>query len=66
MPYSAKGIFEDNECIAQVLLMLDLLFTQDSRVEDLFRGAPTGPEPACSTAIIPSAWDLSFLESFSA
>ena len=27
------------------MLMLEVFFTQDSKVEDLFCGAPSGPEP---------------------
>ena len=36
MPYSVKGFFEINKDMVQILLMLDVLFTQDSKVEDLF------------------------------
>ena len=35
MLYSVKGFFEINENIAQILLILKVLFTQDSEVEDL-------------------------------
>ena len=45
MPYSAKTFFEINEDIVQILLMLKVLFTQDSKVEDLFCGA-SGSEPS--------------------
>ena len=38
MPYSVKGFFEINEDMVQLLLMLEVLFTQDSKVEDLFCG----------------------------
>ena len=31
MPYSVKGFFEINEDMIQILLMLEVLFTQDSR-----------------------------------
>ena len=48
MPYSVKGFFEINEdmilLILQILLMLEVLFTQDSKVEDLFCGASSGSE----------------------
>ena len=37
MPYSIKGFFEINEDMLQILL--EVLFTQDSKVEDLFCGA---------------------------
>ena len=37
MPYSVNGFSEINEdMVLQILLMLEVLFTQDSRVEDLF------------------------------
>ena len=41
MPYSVKGFFEINEDMVQILLMLDVpvLFTKDSKVEDLLCGA---------------------------
>ena len=45
MPYSVKGFFEINEDMVQILLMLKVLFTQDSKVEDLFCGASSGSEP---------------------
>ena len=31
--------------MVQILLMLEVLFTQDSEVEDLFRGASSSSEP---------------------
>ena len=46
MPYSAKGFFEINEDMVQILLMLEVLFTQDSKVEDLLCGASPGSEPS--------------------
>ena len=45
-PYSVKGFFEINEDMVQILLMLEVLFTQDSKVEDLFCGASSGSEPS--------------------
>ena len=39
MPYSVKGFFKINKGMVQIMLMLEVLFTQDSRVEDLFSGA---------------------------
>ena len=45
MPYSVKGFFEINEDMVQILLMLEVLFTQDSKVEDLFCGASSGSDP---------------------
>ena len=50
MPYSVKGFFEINEDMVQILLMLEVLFTQNSKVEDLFCGASSGSDPACSSA----------------
>ena len=32
--------------MAQILLMLEVLLTQDSKVEDLFCGASSGSEPS--------------------
>ena len=46
MPYSVKGFFEINEDMVQILLMLEVLFTKDSKVEDLFCGASSGSEPS--------------------
>ena len=47
--------------MVHILLMLEVLFTQDSKVGDLFCGAPSGsePNPAYSSAIISSDWGLS-------
>ena len=36
MPYSVKGFFEINEDMVQILLMLEILFTQDSKVDFMF------------------------------
>ena len=46
MSYSVKGFFEINEDMFQILLMLELIFTQDSKVEDPFGGAFFGTEPS--------------------
>ena len=46
MPYSVKGFFEINEDMVQILLVLEVLFTQDSEVEDLFCGASSSSEPS--------------------
>ena len=45
MPYPVEGFLEINEDMVQILLMLEILFTQDSAVEDLFRGDSSGSEP---------------------
>ena len=44
MPYSVQGFFLKNEDMVQILLMLEVLFTQDSKVEDLLCGASSGSE----------------------
>ena len=44
MPHSVKGFIEINEDIVQILLMLVALFTQDSKVEDLFCGVSSSSE----------------------
>ena len=41
-----KAFFEINEDMVQILLVLEVLFTQDSAVEDLFYGASSGSEPS--------------------
>ena len=40
----SKAFFEINEDMVQILLMLEVLFTQDSKVEDLFCGASSDSE----------------------
>ena len=62
MPYSVKGFFEINEDMVEILLMLEILFTQDSKVEDLCCVASSGLNPNCSSAIISSAWGLSLFK----
>ena len=42
----SKAFFEINEDMIQILLMLEVLFIQDSKVEDLFCGATSGSEPS--------------------
>ena len=44
MPY--QRLFEINEEKLHILLVLEVLFTQDSEVEDLFCGASSGSEPS--------------------
>ena len=46
MPYSVKGFFEINEGMVQILLMLEVLFTWVSKVEDLYCGTSSGSEPS--------------------
>ena len=42
----SKAFFKINEDMVQILLMLEVLFTQDSKVEDLFCGASSDSEPS--------------------
>ena len=44
MPYPVKGFFEIYEDMVQILLLLKVLFTQDSEVEYLFCGTSPGSE----------------------
>ena len=62
MPYSVRGFFEINEDMVQILLMLAVLFTQDSKVEDLSVVLLPAMNPAFSSAIISSAWGLSLFK----
>ena len=41
----SKGFFEINEYMVRILLMSEVLFTQDSKLKDLFCGASSGSEP---------------------
>ena len=52
MPYSVKGFFEVNEDMVQILLMFEVLFTQGSKVEDLFCGASSGSETRVGRKIL--------------
>ena len=46
MPYPVECFSEIYEEMVQILLILQLLFTQDSEVEDVFCGASPGSEPS--------------------
>ena len=46
MPYPVRCFSEIYEDMIQILLMLKLLFTQDSQIEDKFCGASPGYEPS--------------------
>ena len=48
--------------MVQILLILEVLFTQDSKVEDLFCGASSGSETSPFFAIISSASGLSLFK----
>ena len=45
-PYSSQGFFEISEDMLQILLMLEILLTQDSKDRYLFFGTPSGSEPS--------------------
>ena len=60
MPYSVKGFFEINEDMVQILLMLEVLFTQDSKIEDLSVVFLPALNPACSSALGLSLFKMSF------
>ena len=47
-----QRLFEIIEDMVQILLMLEVRFTHDSKAEDLFRHAPSGSEPS----LFSSAW----------
>ena len=57
MSYPVKCFF-----IVQSLLMLKVLSTQDSEVEDLFCVASTGSGTSLSSSITSSAWGLSLFK----
>ena len=42
----SKAFLKSTEDMVQILLVLEVLFTQDSEVEDLFCGASSGSEPS--------------------
>ena len=46
MPYSVKGLFEIDEDMVQILLVLEVLFTQDSEVEEVVLCASSRSEPS--------------------
>ena len=48
----SKAFFEISEDMLQIVLMLEVLFTQDFKAEDLFCGVSLALNPVCSSAII--------------
>ena len=49
--------FKSIKDMVQILLMLEVLFIDDSKAEDMFSGAPSGSKPSLLfIAIISSAW----------
>ena len=57
MSYS-EAFSEVNEDMVQILLMLEVPLTHDSKVEELFYGAPSSSEPSGSSAVMSVGWDL--------
>ena len=62
MPYSVKGFFEIDEDMVQILLVLEVLFTQDSEVEDLFCGASSRSEPSLFFSLFKITFSITLLE----
>ena len=62
MPNSVKGFYEVNKDIVQALLMLEVLCTLDSRLKICSLVLLPALNPACSSAIISSAWGLSLFK----
>ena len=64
MPYSVKGLFEINEDMVQILMMFEVLLTQDTKVEDLFCGASSGSEPSIffSSYLFKMTFNMTLLE----
>ena len=58
MSNSVKGFFEVIENIVHILLLLEILLTQDSKEEGLFLVLLPSLNPFCSSAIISFAWGL--------
>ena len=55
-------LFENYEDMVHFLLVLKVLFTQDSKVEDLFCSDSAGFDRACLSMITFSGWASSFFE----
>ena len=55
MPYSVKGFLDISEDMVQILLMLEVPFTQDCEVGDLFCGLLPALNQACYSAITSSS-----------
>ena len=62
VPYSVTGFFEINEDMVQILLMLEVLFTQDSKAEDVFCGASSGSEPSLFFSNYFFSWGFSLFK----
>ena len=53
MPYTGKVFSAINKNMVQTLLMLEVLFTQNFKDEDLFCAAPSGSEPGLFSSNLP-------------
>ena len=64
MPYSVKGFFEIDEDMVQILLMLEVLYFSYRILGLKICSVVLLPalNPACSSAIISSAWGLSLFK----
>ena len=56
MPYPDEGFLEVSEDMVQILLMLEVFFTQDSEIKDCSVVLLPALSPACFSAIISLAW----------
>ena len=64
MTYPIKGSLEINKDMVQILLMLEIFFTQGSEAEDLFCGASSVSEATMSSVITSSAEAVPCLHRF--
>ena len=62
MPYSVKGFFEINEDMVQILLMSEVLSHSMLRLKICSVVLLPALNPACSSAIICSAWGFSLFK----
>ena len=62
MPYSVKGCFEINEDMVQILLILEVLLHRILRLKICSVVLLPALNPACSSAIISSAWGFSLFK----
>ena len=62
MPYSVKGVFEIDEDMVQILLVLEVLSHRILRLKIYSVVLPPALNPACSSAIISSARGLSLFK----
>ena len=62
MPYSVKGFFEIDEDMVQILLVLEVFSHRILRLKICSVVLLPALNPACSSAIISSAWGLSLFK----